>query len=239
MESALWLTGVVRTMADARNHAFTWNSLYKKTAERASVLCSDYGEMWISLAAELNLGTESRILDVGFNKRGYDSHTLVEIKNREDGTWVILDPTFALAVKRASDGGWASAEDIANATLANDYSALTYVFLTDRDDRDARGYYLDYPLLYLNIFHQGQAAIQNSTPLPYLQEVAAPAGTYGVYLVQCDGKSSITLMVDGVVTDISCGGLDSLSQSFFARSIAAPAGSTDTFKVYQPRRFVF
>ena len=67
-----------------------------------------------------------------------DVHVFVEVLDGDTNRWMVLDPTFGLAAKRAADGGWASAADIASAAVTQDWPAINYVFLTAENDAYAR-----------------------------------------------------------------------------------------------------
>jgi hypothetical protein len=166
---------------------------------------------------------------------------LVELLNLDTGDWILLDPTFSLSAKQ-SDGEWASAEDVSQATLAFDWQAISYVFLSAAGDSYARDYYLDYPLLYVNVYHQGQPFVvgQGPSPLQYLQVTTLPtSGSRDVYLVQCSGSTSAEVLIDGTPRQVTCDGVDATSGSFYASSVAAPTGIQPSFQLYRLQRFVF
>jgi hypothetical protein len=116
------------------------------------------------------------------------------------------------------------------------------VFLGAAGDSYARGYYLDYPLLYVNVYHQGQPFVvgQGLSPLPYLQATTLPtSGSRAVYLVQCSGSASTVVLIDGTPRQVACDGVDATSGAFYASSVAAPAGIQPSFQLYRLQRFVF
>ena len=243
IDSALWATNFVRTMAPGDNRPFGWTALASQIASQSQydAFCTDYAATLLHVLDEMNIQTAARRLDLSFNATLLDAHTLVELLNLDTGDWILLDPTFGLAAKR-SDGAWASAEDVSQATLAFDWQAISYVFLGAAGDSFARGYYLDYPLLYVNVYHQGQPFVvgQGPSPLPYLQVATLPtSGSRAVYLVQCSGSASAVVLIDGTPRQVACDGVDATSGSFFASSVAVPAGMQPSFQLYRLQRFVF
>jgi hypothetical protein len=241
IDSALWATDFVRTMAPSDNRPFGWTALARQVASQAqyNALCTDYAATLLHVLDEMNIPTAARRLDLSFNTK--DSHTLVELLNLDTGRWLLLDPTFSLSATR-SDGAWASAEEVLQATRAFDWQTISYVFLGAAGDAYARSYYLDYPLLYVNVYHQGQPFVagQGPSPLPYLQVAPVPtSGSRAVYLVQCIGSVSTEVLIDGTPRQVACDGVDATSGAFYASSVAAPAGTQPAFQLYWLLRFVF
>ena len=130
---------------------------------------------------------------------------------------------------------------MSTATRGEQWSNVSYVFLGGLGDYYARGYYLDYPLLFVDIYHAGQAVIsgQGGPVLPYMATVPTPVSTQAVYAVGCAADLVTDLLVDGVDTSIDCSGVDGLSYVFWAGSIALTAQTSPSTIVYQPLRFVF
>jgi hypothetical protein len=243
IDSALWATDFVRTMAPSDNRPFGWTALARQTASQSQydAFCTDYAATLLHVLGEMNIQTAARRLDLSFNATLFNAHTLVELLNLDTGDWILLDPTFSLSAKR-SDGAWASAEDVSQATRAFDWQAISYVFLSAAGDAYARGYYLDYPLLYVNVYHQGQPFVagQGPSPLQYLQVTTLPtSGSRDVYLVQCIGSASTEVLIDGTHRQVACDGVDATSGSFYASSVAAPTGIQPSFQLYRLQRFVF
>ena len=241
IKSALWATDFVRNMALEDNRPFEWTELFTAIAPQYSAVCTDYSSTLLRVLAEMNLDLPARRLDVAFDTNTFDVHTLVELQNPETGVWMLLDPTFDLTVTRA-DGSPATAEDMSQATLTSDWSAVTYVFLGAAGDAYARQYYVDYPLLFLNVFHQGQPIVigQGSSPLPYLQLGSVPTtGPANRFAIQCLGANSAAVIIDGSTVTVPCNGIDSLSQIFTASSVDAPADASGLFQLYLVPRFVF
>ena len=220
----MWATDVVRQMALTDNRAFSWTILAERTLQ-STVDCDDYADALLAVLAEMNVELPARQLGIALNPNGYDGHTLVEMFDTANQRWLLLDPTFDLTVRRTTDGKWATAEDLSSATRSQRWGDVSYVFLGEFGDYYARGYYLDYPLLFVNVYHAGQAPITGHgwPVLPYLTSVALPVnGDQQLYVVGCSDTTSAELWVDGSVQTIDCSGVDRLSHVFYASSISAP-----------------
>jgi hypothetical protein len=239
IKGALWATDVVRTMAaDADGHPFGWTALRQRVFPRYSAICSDFAAVLVQALADLNLGLPTRQRDIAFDTNGRDGHTLVEVQDPATGEWVLLDPTFDLTVKRLN-GTFATADDVSQATRTSNWTGVTYELLGTAGNLYATSYYLDYPLLYLNIAEPLVWGVGES-PLPYLDEMTLPVtGPPQLYKVRCTGSPSTQVVLEGNLTDVACPGIDSLSAAFFASSIGAPPSGPASFQVYRLRRFVF
>jgi hypothetical protein len=243
VKAALWATDFVRRMAVADGTAFSWTELsaaLDDTQLRAA--CYAYAVTLLQVLSEMNVQLQSKRFDITFNSNGYDIHTLVEMFEPVTARWMLLDPTFDLTVQRTSDGTWATAEDISAATLAFHWNDLSYVFLGDDGDAHAVGYYLDYPLLFLNVYHNGQIGTlgQGQSVLPYLAGAPLPvSGTYQFYAAACAPGAQAELLVDGVTQTFACDGVDGVSKIFGAATIAATGQTDPSVIVYSVRRFVF
>ena len=211
-------------------------------AKRDITYCTQYALTLTSVLSQMNVQESARILNVAFNTNGIEGHTLVELFNESESVWMLLDPTFAASAKRASDGKWATAEDIRSATLAGDWSRISYEFLDAQSDSRFRGYYLDYPLLFINLFRWTDPFVlgEGTSPMPYLSSVSLPlAGPAEDYLLKCDTGTDATLIWDGAVQTLPCDGIDLLSRIITATSLEIQSESPVTFTTYKPMRFVF
>jgi hypothetical protein len=239
VDSAFWATHFVRGMAAADNRPYSWTEL---AAKKYSANCADYAAMLLRVWAEVNGRFSVRRLDLTLNPNSYDAHTLAELFNPDTQTWMVLDPTFDLSVRRAADNGWATAEDVSTATRNQRWGDVSYVFLGPLGDYYARRYAIDYPLLYNNVYHTGDRWVKGvgGPVLPYMQEVPMPpTGSYTWYSVGCSSVQTTILRVNGVDQTIDCSGVDGLSKIFGATTIL-PTGQTDpSVKLYRPRRYVF
>lgn len=243
VRSALWATGLVRQMASPDNRPISWTVLGRLAARRGlmEVACTDYSIALQRVLQEMNLGLESRLLNVCVNSVLFDCHTLVELSPGTGGPWILLDPTFGLTLKRA-DGEWASAEEVSRAVRARRWEDIRYEFLWGGGNLLARGHYLDYPLYYLNLYRAGTPVVNGGgfSPLSFFEEIESwPSGAPGSYAIRAAEDSEVEVAVDGVPSRIACDGAAGLSHVFAASSIAPTANSPPSLRVYRPLRFVF
>jgi hypothetical protein len=239
--SALWATDVVRQMALTDNLPFSWTVL-ASTKTQTTANCSDYAGALLTVLAEMNVQLPARRLQVALNPNGYDGHTLIEMFDSARQNWMLLDPTFDVTIRRTATGNWATAEDVSTATRAQRWSDVSYVFLGQQNDYYTLGYYLDYPLLFVNIYHAGQL-VTNGAGAPVLQYLAPAVlpvtSAQETYMIGCSGVTSAELLIDGTVKTIDCSGVDHLSQAFSAASIGTTTSTPASLTVYRPIRFVF
>jgi hypothetical protein len=240
---ALWATDFVRHQADSNNMVYPWTELWNwHIGNGTGASCGLYRESLLALLSQMNVAgrlpsaQKPRKIDISFSSTN-DVHTLVEFWNTDSQSWMLLDPTFALSAMRASDGQWATKEDIQQATLNQDWSAITYRQLGTFGNSVARAYYVDYPLLYLNITMPASGA--GNDPTPYLTVLSSlPTNQWGVYLVKCS-SSPINLTIDGESKSVSCDARGSISEMFMASTIEDPGQDGATFQICKPRWFVF
>lgn len=242
IDGALWATDFVRQMAAPNNIPFASTELYAVTGGGAA-FCTGYAQALLNILVAMNTGLPSRYLNLCMNANFYDCHTLVEASPDGGATWMLLDPTFDITMKRASDGGWAQASDISTATRTFAWGAIDYVFLGAGGDAFLKGYYLDYPLLYLNVYEAGEQIVVGAglSPLPYLQQVPFPVqNDPGIYVLRSESLPHVEISIDGLDTDVPFDGSDSLSHAFWAASIGpGPGVDPATLRAYVPLRFVF
>lgn len=237
IQSALWATNFVRAMATSSNYPYRWTILYTHALNWPRVTCLDYRETLLRLLQEMGISAQfaadkrPRRLNIAFST--YDVHALAEMYNTSDGRWVLLDPTFAIVARRI-DGRYASKDDIQKATRSQRWSDITYTPLGSFGTTLARDYYLDYPLLYLNL--TPPAAGAGEPVLPYLQSVAMPVNNVAIYTVQ-SLTSPVTLVVNGRQSTFACLAADHISALFGARTINSPVPADA--QLLRPRRFVF
>jgi hypothetical protein len=191
----------------------------------------------MNVAGRLPQSLQPQAVTIEFLADQYDTHTLVTMWNSTSQSWMLLDPTFDLVPIRTADGGYATIQDMNTSTMTQNWSAIAYQFLGTYGDSIARAYYLDYPLLYLNIPPLPTPGTGND-PLPYLELLSGMPASYGIYFIQSN-ESPLNVVLDGTLTLLQCNNLDSLSQAIGASSIALPAGSTAQIQVYKALRFVF
>ncbi len=239
ISAAMWATNLVRGMTSSlSNRPYRWTPLWDAIDGVTAIdgitygaSCGTYAQVLLSVLSEMNLGLQVRGVTIRFSQG--DTHALAEALNPATNEWLILDPTFDLVAKRAADGGWASAADIAQATVAQDWLAIQYVFLGPDNDAYVQGYFLDYPLLYLNDF---VVASPWHDATPYLTPVSLPAPS-DVYILACVGDTQAETLLDGAPVTIACGS-DGLSGAFVA-GVDQPTAAGGTFHLWRPRRFVF
>jgi hypothetical protein len=243
IDSALWATHFVRSMAPSEGHhpnrPYSWTKLAER---RFLVYCSDYTATLFDVWSQMNGHLPISRLDVTLNPNSFDAHTLAELFNPETQTWMLMDPTFDLAVKRTADNGWATAEEVSAATRSQQWGNISYVFLGPLADYHVRGYIIDYPLLFVNVHHAGELAIkgEGGPVLPYMAETSMPvSGSPQAYAIGCSGTQTAVLRIDGVEQTVDCSGVDGLSSVFRASSISATALTAPSVKVYSPQRYVF
>ena len=149
---------------------------------------------------------------------------------------MLLDPTFAVTARR-SDGGWATAADVSEAVRREDWTDISFVPLSDDSLACLRGYYIDYPLLFVSPFGQDRPhADDGPSILRYYEEVGLPVKEKGEYAIRCGRSSEAEVVIDGHSTTLRCQGIEGLSEIRAASSIEGP---NRTVKAYRPRRFVF
>jgi hypothetical protein len=242
LQTALSLTDQVRGMADFGNLTTEGTLLHELAAShgRLQALCTDYAETLLQLLREYGIGP-ARYLNVGFNSNYYDMHTLVELYNPEQQIWMLLDPTFSLAPQLAADGQWATAEDISVASRAHDWGAIAYNFLGALDDSVAQNYYLDYPLLFLNVYRDFDSFTigQGYSPLEFLEEVPLPIKVPGLYVLKNSRAPRATVMKDGSAVTLNFNGIDATSPVTYARSMSLPPVTRGETRAFVVKRLVF
>lgn len=239
---ALWATDFVRSMGDDGNAPLPGTPLadFLLAEGWTGASCTDYAAVLLQMLAETNVVAPRRFLSVCLKPNYYDCHALVELQEPVGATWMLLDPTFDLTVKQASNGRWATAADVSTATRAMHFQDLTYQFLGSRGDFFARTYYLDYPLLYLNVYADG-APLEPTTAassMPYLDAVALPIAQEGLYALQGTPSRTTDAVVNGDAVTLAFDLVDGLTYVFYAFEIEASAGRPPPL-AFRPRRFVF
>jgi hypothetical protein len=237
------VTDSVRGMADNQSYPYPWTPLYTQVHDHgdAQAICSDFAPQLVDLldqtrvAQRLPGSQQPDGIDIGFMNNGVDVHTLVKIWNTDTNGWMLLDPMFDLSMKRASDGQWASPQDMNDAAVTKSWSSIQYVQLGSVGDYFARNYYIDYPLLYLNL----DPTPVWRDPKPYMTAVSPPSGTTtATYAISSD-HNPVTVLVNGKSVTMNIAADTGLSGLFTARTIALPAGSPATIQVYRLNRAVF
>jgi hypothetical protein len=240
LDASMELMAAVRAMASPLNAPFAWTPLFKHAVSHDAwvATCWDYARVLNTLLQQLNTGLASQVFNVAFNPNGFDTHTLVEVRDPRDSRWILLDPTFAMTVRRAADGSLATAAEVSKATRARRWSALQFVPRTPMGLTTARSYYLDYPLLFLNVLDGANVSPDVASAKPYLEPVGASVARHGVYAV-ASSISPRKLLVGGTLRSMSTSGVDRLTPLFWADSVAPLPEDDPSFVIYRPRRYVF
>jgi hypothetical protein len=228
-------------MADEHNVVQPYTLLQAITYPKTSALCTDYSLGLLLILNEMQLGLDARFLNIAFNPiNSYDAHTLVEMYNPDLGRWMLLDPTFDLSPKRSADGSWATAEDMSSAARSMSWNDISYELLGTRQAAYASAYYLDYPLLYLNVRFDSGTFDPAHAPslLPYLTEQTFPQAANGFYLVRSTSTQPVTISNSGGAFSTSTNGVDNLSAIFFAYSVDVLDSPSD-LQLFTPNRYVF
>jgi hypothetical protein len=204
---------------------------------RTRANCWDYARNLASLLDQAGVGLDARSLSVGFNANLYDTHVAVELRDPTTQTWFVLDPTFMLALHRASDGSRPSPAQLSKLVQKRRFGEIEYRFLDPTGESLIRDYYMDYPLLYLNRLDPAPAFLP---VLQYMTEVSLPLpGTSRAsYALQCTQGETALVDLDGVRTTVTCDGVESTSHVFLLRTIA-PAGDPSSFRVFKVNRYQF
>jgi hypothetical protein len=240
--AAHWATNYVRQMADGDYYPYDWTPL--ETALRAQgtfyqATCTYFANELLTVIKQMNITAgqtaahQPSAFSIYFDAG--DGHTLVQFWDSADGYFIPLDANFDVATQYASTGQWASPQEVETATQTSDFSAIDYVALGPQGFADADGYYLDYPLLWLN--PAGQSPW--NSPGSYMTQLTTwPASTYGDYTVTSD-QNPVTIDVDGNAFTPIFDATDPFSAMFLASSVSLPTGSTATVALYQPNCYVF
>ncbi|HEY7889319.1 MAG TPA: hypothetical protein VIC29_13955 [Steroidobacteraceae bacterium] len=235
------LAANVREMADTDNQPHDLTPLVASVASEGDAVadCTAFTNTLLKQLADANITLQSRSLSVCFNTNSYDCHELVEIYDPDSTRWVTLDPTFGLyAVDSA--GQPATAQEISDAARSMNFAEISYQYLTPSKDAYARAYYIDYPLLFLNVYQSNSQQLLEPQPSvqPYFDlmgtSVAAPVSNY--YAVQCaSGSGSATAIWDGAAKTYTC--TDGFTPVFWALAVAT--GDPSAAAVWRLHRFVF
>ena len=234
------LMAAVRAMASPLNAPFGWTPLFRHAASHQAwvATCWDYARVLNILLPQLNTGLASQVFNVAFNPNGFDTHTLVEVRDPRDSRWILLDPTFAMTVRRTADGSLATAAEVSQATRAGRWNALQFVPRTPIGLTTAQSYYLDYPLLFLNVLDGANVSPDVVSAKPYLEPLGASVAGHGVYAV-ASSISPRKLLVGGTLRSMNTSGVDRLTPLFWADSVAPLPEDDPSLVIYRPRRYVF
>jgi hypothetical protein len=237
-----WAVARVRNMAGLSNVAVP-GTLLARTLDGLGFVwafCSEYADVLVAALEQMRLPDAARRIDVCLQTNFYDCHSLNEVRDAGANRWWVVDPTMGMVVRRP-DGSAASATDIQTATAEQQWTGVVYQPLTSYGLTLPAGYYLDYPLLFRNIFLAG-AVVPFADPgtLAFFEPVAAPVSTQGVYALRCPPTaSSVNAIVDGSLATIPCLAPDTLTYVFSAGTITEWPQAPGSLRVYRPKRFRF
>jgi hypothetical protein len=233
-EATVALVDKVRAMADDDCVPYAGTRLDDIVKQYGGQVAS-CGNFAVALLEELGAARVrgARSIQVAFNDNGYDGHELVQIYASAQGQWALLDPTFDLVPYRVSDGQFATAADLQNSTLTATWGAIRYRFLGTEGSAYANGYYLDYPLLYLNLLASTAPPVDI---MPYLSPVGASVNAWGNYVVRGTANATATLLVDGTAVSLPVQGPNDASKFFMGTDVAVVS---QLGTLYQARRYVF
>ncbi len=242
VQAALAATAAVREMA---GDDVPWpRTILEQVARRFRVSrpsCVEYAYALLQALSEQDNPLPSRPFNSCLLGNLYDCHTLVELYRPSRGTWMLLDPTFAVAVRRRRDGDWATAADVTDAVRREDWHAVSFIPLTADSIPLLKSYYIDYPLLFVSPFGEQPPTPEGGPSiLRYYREVPLPIqGSLGCYAVRCLNGAGAKLLIDRRLVTLTCRGHDRLSEVRAASWLELPPGHRGEVKAYRLRRFVF
>lgn len=235
----------VRGMADVDNQPLDGTAL-AGAASSEGLAVADCGAFTTALLAQLadaKVPLQVRELDICFNTNAYDCHALIEILDTDSQRWVTIDPTFGLYALNAQ-GQPATAAEISAAARALTFNQLSYTYLTAAGDAYARAYYIDYALLFLDVYQPGSSTALVQPPPASLQPYFDSLGpsvngaVSGYYAVQCaSGDGSATADWDGTDQTYPC--TNGFTPIFFGISVSVIPSDPSATAIWQTHRFVF
>jgi hypothetical protein len=235
----------VRGMADGDNQPLDGSALAGAAASEGEAV-ADCGAFTTALLAELadaNVPLQARDLSICFNTNTYDCHELVEVLDTDSQRWLTIDPTFGLYALNAQ-GEPATAAEVSAAARALAFHQLSFTYLTAAGDAYAHAYYIDYPLLFLNVYQPGSTQDLVQAPPASLQPYFDLVGTAvngtvsGYYAAECgSGYSSADADWDGTTQSYPCN--NGFSPIVWAISVSVIPGDLSATAIWQTHRFVF
>lgn len=244
---------LVRQMADTFNNLMPLTILdeFTRAAGGTQPTCLDFAATLVDLLTSMRV-RGARVASIGFHGGGTDVHSIAEVLD-SDG-YKVIDPTFGLAVYLTSTGRLATSAQIQTAALTKAWPALRFRMLdtTNPNSRGGRayaeGYYLDYPLLYLNIppTQTPQADLAPYITDTGLTSLTAPGTTHpwvssggAYYLVIGATPGAITVTIDGVPTALTASAAGYTSVFFGPAGASVAIVSPGAATLASPQRFVF
>ena len=245
LTTARTLAGEVRNMADHDNQPYDGTVLAGAAAAESDAVadCTAFATALLAELSDANLSLQARELAVCFNDDAYDCHALVEVFDSDSQRWITLDPTFGLYALN-SQGRPATAQEISTAARAQAFNQLSFAYLTPAGDAYARAYYIDYPLLFLDVFQPGsntalvQPSLSSLQPYFDLMGPAVNGTVSGFYAAQCGtGYGSATADWDGTDQTYPCTG--GFTPIFWGISVSVIQGDPSATAIWRTHRFMF
>ena len=237
------LAADVRNMADVDNQPYGLTALDTTLGNLGLSVanCGNFTTTLSQLMAEANAGLNARQLDIELES--YDTHTLLEVLDDTSNRWDTLDPTFGL-ITLDSNGSPATSAEISAAVRAQNWTSLHFQYLTAAGSLYANDYYIDYPLLFMDVVAPSGSALVQAPPAtlaPYFEAFPLPiSAAQAAYSLQCaPGFDSANAIVNAATLTMTCGGSDQLTGAFWADTIQAAGEGTSTSAAWRLRRFVF
>jgi len=206
--------------------------------------CVDYAGSLVRAIAELDLQVTARTGAGCLVPNTYDCHTYTEVFDDATQEWFVLDATFGMMPRRAGDLGRATAADISAATREQRWDAIEYTALTPMGFAIAETYYIDYPLMFYQLYQPNLFTLQaaEESVLHLYERVPAPLNSGGAISVaiRCaPGQSSARVQIGGAEQQVTCSGIDNLSEIFRASSVVPIGDESEEVGIYRPLRFTF
>lgn len=235
----------VRQMADSANNPVPGSLLEQQMIAlgHTSASCQDYALTLLGmLRQDLRFTGQARQVNVALNlgwnadgtvRGGFDVHALVEVL-QDDGRWTLIDPTFGL-VPTDTQGRALTAVELSHLARGHDWAGIQFRYLTDAADAYAQDYYIDYPLLFVNVainidMQQLVDPMVNADDLGYFYSlVGTVVSQPGLYVAHCAA---------GADYDSTFGVQLPCSTQGFSSAEFAAAGQNEG-GIYTLRRFVF
>jgi hypothetical protein len=239
------LTGEVRGMGNIDNQPYAGTLLFAAASagQRGAATCTDYSTALMNALSDANSGLTTRRGDICLNPNSFDCHELVEALDPDNGRWVTFDPTFGLTTL-GPDGAQATKDEISAAARALSWTSLQFQYFTPQSTAYANYYYIDYPLLFVDIYVPDDSDFDSpvDTDLsPYFTNLGTSvSNAWDSYALQCaSGFSSATALKDGAVQTYPCTNGTGITQVIFATSLGPAPGDQSLAAVLRLNRFVF
>ena len=237
------MTATVRLESDIDDQPYGGTPLQAQalSLDDGAADCVDYSRTLMSEFADAAFPLKTRTRDICFNAP--DCHELVEVYNSDAARWETLDATFGLYTLNSSAQP-ATAEEISTAVRNQDFNSLSFVFLTAQGSKFANLYYLDYPLLFMDLYNIGSTSSFEQPPpatlQPYedLKGASTTGPIYTYYAIQCaPGVMSAAANWDGNVVSHPC--TNGYTQVFAGKTVSLVADDPSAVAIWAPHRFVF